>query len=107
MITPKRSKRAVIAKLKVGLEKEAIAVKATIMTTPGDTIPARIAASPRINAPTMLMAGPMARGRRNPASLRISKAASIIIISATTGKGTPSRVCCMVSSNEVGKSSGW
>ncbi len=106
IVKAKRSSRKEVLKAKEGIEKPAMAVIATIMTTPGETRPAEMAASPRISAPTMLMAGPIAGGRRSPASRRISKISSRSSISATTGKGTPSRVLMMRRKSDVGSSSG-
>lgn len=67
-----------------------MAVKATTITISGDTNPARIAASPTINAPTILTAEPITLGSLRPASRRVSKANSMPKASTNAGNGTPS-----------------
>ena len=52
--------------LYMGLINEAMAVAATTITSADDTKPAETAASPKINAPTMLMAEPMGLGSLSP-----------------------------------------
>ncbi len=89
-ITTKRTMRPGMPRLKTGTVKEAMAVKATMITTAGEMMPARMAASPRIKAPTMLMAGPIIPGRRSPASRNNSNTASIRNASTARGRGTPS-----------------
>ncbi|MPN14569.1 hypothetical protein SDC9_161896 [bioreactor metagenome] len=88
-----------------GTRKPATAVMATVMTMGAPTIPALTAASPMINAPTMLMAWPTGRGKRTPASRRISKAKIMINASTKTGKGVPSLALAIRRSNVVGISS--
>ena len=67
-----------------------IAVMATIITTIGDIIPAATAASPSTNAPTILMADPIALGILISLSHKISKVVINMITSKAVGKGTPS-----------------
>ncbi|GFR37096.1 hypothetical protein PRECH8_03920 [Insulibacter thermoxylanivorax] len=54
-ITPKRSSLSAAVKLYAGSVKEAIAVRATMITMIGLTIPARTAASPITWRPTIPM----------------------------------------------------
>jgi len=73
-----------------GSVKLLMAEIATMITTAADTKPASTAACPKISAPTMETAGPIALGIRIPASRNISKASSITNISTIAGKGTRS-----------------
>ena len=56
-----------------GITKEAIPVKATIITITFDTIPTLTANSPNIRAPTILTASPIGFGSLIPAFLSTSK----------------------------------
>lgn len=98
----KRTMRRETPALYTGMLNEQIPVKATTTTIGVETRPAETAASPMTRAPTILMAGPMARGIRSPASRRISKVTSIKKASRKVGKGIPSRAAAMVRSNGVG-----
>ena len=89
----------------VGITNEAIAVRATTITIPGDANPALTAACPNTTAPTILMVCPKVWGRRKPASRSTSNDNSIIRASTRPGKGTPSLVTSMVISSSVGSSS--
>ena len=88
-----------------GTIKLAMAVSETTMTIMGAISPADTAVSPITKAPTILMAEPTARGRRTPASRRISKTIIIINASNRAGKGTPSWPAAMAISSSVGISS--
>ncbi len=70
-----------------GVTKEAMPVNAMTTTIGVETRPARTAASPMINAPTILTAGPTALGKRKPASRSNSKVASSKKASTKAGKG--------------------
>ena len=74
------------AKASLGIANEAMAVRATTITTIVDTIPASTAACPTISPPTTPMVFPSFSGSLIPASRRSSNKSSIIRTSTTIGK---------------------
>ena len=72
-----------------------------------DATPAPTAASPKINADTMLIALPMAFGNLIPASFINWKASIIIITSTKVGKGTPALDTASLNINNVGIIEKW
>lgn len=77
--------RTAFIMLKVGIVKEATAVAAITITMAGEIRPTVTAAWPITRAPTILMACPMTRGKRIPASISISKTTCIARASTTAG----------------------
>ena len=72
-----------------------------------DATPAPTAASPKINADTMLIALPIAFGNLIPASFINWKASIIIITSTKVGKGTPALDTASLNINNVGIMEKW